>query len=346
MSQALTYFWCPDVFFGVPRWKSRPGVGPTRRHGSINGPAQAQRAKDETDIGATRRAYGFLFFEGDSSTRVRSVFPTGFPGLAAGFGGLFGESAVFWTNTLLLLGLAPAGGLIALRLTNRTGSIGTAVLLLLLPTPPLESRTGFAELMLAYLFLFGLWTLSEWDRKANPVPLALLFGTLPLVKLEGWLGTFAVGIVIIAGLRPDTPGRCCHSWPHTLSFWLWVAALLHRGGGGYTLDTLNSVLSTIPWHWLIPVALAALLPLGLRRKSQRLSFASADDTDESAPVTSAGDPCRFYNPDRDRLCLFPLAAACLECGGLLLLLAPRARNSQLEGIDDPPGSPGIFRSRA
>ena len=264
-----------------------PGGGPDPAAWIHQRPAQAQRAKDETDIGATRRAYGFLFFEGDSSTRVRSVFPTGFPGLAAGFGGLFGESAVFWTNTLLLLGLAPAGGLIALRLTNRTGSIGTAVLLLLCPLHLWISRTGFAELMLAYLFLFGLWTLSEWDRKANPVPLALLFGPLPLVKLEGWLGTFAVGIVIIAGLRRHP--RALLPFVASYAFILVpVAALLHRGGGGYTLDTLTSVLSTIPWHWLIPVALAALLPLGLRIKAKGFPW---------PPPTTPTNPRRSLLPE-------------------------------------------------
>jgi len=237
-------------------------------------PTQAQRVDRPGAVDRSRRAYGFLFFDGED--RLRSVFPLGFPVLAAGIGAVFGEPAIFWSNSLFLLGLAAVGGLLTARLAGRLSGLGAGLLLLLCPLHLWISRTAFAEPMLAFVFLCALALLAEAEgsgAKASSARVAVLAATvLPLIKFEGWLAAAAIpGIALArtAGRRErlilaGIGGGGC----------LLALALLIRGGGGYMLDTLVSLAEVFSgsgrlFTALVSFATAALGAAGWLRLRQR-----------------------------------------------------------------------------
>lgn len=204
-------------------------------------PTQAQRAKNADSIGKRRAAYGFLFY--DQNGRLRSVFPTGFPLLMAGFGVLFGESAIFWSNTLLLIGAAAAGGRLA---ANNGGSLagwGAGMLILCCPLHLWISRTAFAEPMLSFIFLSALLQLV--NRGSSPTKTSvigavmLLASALPLVKFEGWLATGAIfaGLFVSARNQKERMRIGIIGGAGALL----LLALLTRSGSSYMVDTLASL---------------------------------------------------------------------------------------------------------
>lgn len=208
-------------------------------------PTQAQRAKHPDDLGGMRTAYGYLFFDGEGA--LRSVFPVGFPIIAAGFGALFGATAIFWTNSFFLITCAAAGGLLAGRYGGRIAAFGAGILLMLCPLHLWISRTAFAEPTLAFLFLASLLILHDTYKKRavflsnyTLIPLAAI---MPLVKFEGWLASAVIITVLLA--RSENRRAFFSQTIFTGAAFLLTLYLVKQGGGSYTLHTLGSILESL-----------------------------------------------------------------------------------------------------
>lgn len=225
-------------------------------------PTQAQRAKNADSIGQHRAAYGFLFY--DQHGRLRSVFPTGFPLLMAGFGVLFGESAIFWTNTLFLIGAATAGGRLAANYGGSLAGWGAGMLILCCPLHLWISRTAFAEPMLSFIFLSALLLLANRGSRLTKTfgigAVVLLATALPLVKFEGWLATGAILAGLFVSARNQEERVRVGIIGGTGA--LLLLALLTRSGSSYMIDTLatlTKVFADSVWLIVLTSVFALLL---------------------------------------------------------------------------------------
>ena len=223
-------------------------------------PTQAQRASSPETIGKRYPSIGFLFFDGQGKDEVRSLFPLAFPMVVAGFGALGGLPLMYWTNTAIWVALASISGLIVCKSRNRRPGVLAFALVLAQPLHLWLSRSAFAELLIALLFMYSvyLWIGSE---ERGDVGFAFGFasfvcGFLPVVKVEGILPAgVCMGILLVQTIlfrKSWTPVLACGAGI------LIACAALISGGGDYTIDTLRSLpIPSLLWIGLslIPVSI-------------------------------------------------------------------------------------------
>lgn len=234
-------------------------------------PTQAQRASSPETIGKTYPSIGFLFFDGQGKDEVRSLFPLAFPMVVAGFGALGGFPLMYWTNTAIWVALASISGLIVCKSRNRRAGVLAFGLVLAQPLHLWLSRSAFAELLIALLFMYSVYLWIGSEERGN-VGFAIGFATficgfLPAVKVEGLLPAGAcMGICLgqtILFRKSWIPVLACGTGILT------ACAALISGGGDYTIDTLRSL--PIPsLLWIGLSAIPVIIILIYRRKTPAL----------------------------------------------------------------------------
>ncbi len=229
---------------------------------------QAQRARDAESLPPGRQAIGPLFVTGGDSPEARGVFPMGFSLAAAGIGKIGGPMKMFWANTFFTVGLAAAVGLIAVRIGGLWAGFAAWVLVLAHPLHIWISRTGYAEVLLAWLAWTAWWHLmrAEDERpesKLDALSAASLAAMLPAIKIDGILFSTAIGVVLIwrAGTRnhplPTSSPWAPPLWWGGTSLCVWLGQ--NEIGGAYFGDTLRMQIHSGNGATLLIVGLAAVV---------------------------------------------------------------------------------------
>jgi len=215
-------------------------------------PTQAQRAASPESVGERRPANGPLFFDAyHGESTLRSVFPTGFPLVAASMTKLGGERILFYANTLLLFASACSFFLLARQLASSPLALLGSLLFLFFPLHFWLSATGFAELLLVFLALECLRALIQ-KRYGIAIVIAAVS---PLVKVDAWWL-----VVLLLAFLPFFVKRLRDLTRLGLTFAFLVGVLivtLSLSGSGYMLDTIASLLRE-PFVWT-----ASILGIGL-----------------------------------------------------------------------------------